>query len=93
MGAPISKNLAKNDFDVLGLHADNSIKPPDITMMPSGSIVSEFVSNCNPESTLVDYSTIDIEATKDVCQTLGKKGSICWMKQYLLVSSEKNLGA
>ena len=35
MGAPIGKNLAKNGFDVLGFEADNSIKLPEITMMPS----------------------------------------------------------
>ncbi len=35
MGAPIAKNLAKNGLDVLGFDTDNSIKLPEITMMPS----------------------------------------------------------
>ena len=35
MGAPMAKNLAKNGLDVLGFDTDNSIKLPEITMMPS----------------------------------------------------------
>ena len=35
MGAPMAKNLAKNGLDVLGYDTDNSIKLPEITMMPS----------------------------------------------------------
>ena len=35
MGAPMTKNLAKNGLDVLGYDTDNSIKLPEITMMPS----------------------------------------------------------
>ena len=35
MGAPMAKNLAKNSLDVLGYDTDNSIKLPEITMMPS----------------------------------------------------------
>ena len=35
MGAPMAKNLAKNGLDVLGYDMDNSIKLPEITMMPS----------------------------------------------------------
>ena len=35
MGAPMAKNLAKNGLDVLGYDTNNSIKLPEITMMPS----------------------------------------------------------
>ena len=35
MGAPMARNLAKNGLDVLGFDTDNSIKLPEITMMPS----------------------------------------------------------
>ena len=35
MGAPMAKNLAKNGLDVLGFDTDNSIKLPEINMMPS----------------------------------------------------------
>ena len=35
MGAPMATNLAKNGLDVLGYDTDNSIKLPEITMMPS----------------------------------------------------------
>ena len=35
MGAPMAKNLAKNGLDVLGYDTDNSIKLPEINMMPS----------------------------------------------------------
>ena len=35
MGAPMAKNLAQNGLDVLGFDTDNSIKLPEITMMPS----------------------------------------------------------
>ena len=35
MGAPMAKNLAKNGLDVLGFDTDNSIKLPEISMMPS----------------------------------------------------------
>ena len=35
MGAPMAKNLAKNGLDVLGYDTYNSIKLPEITMMPS----------------------------------------------------------
>ena len=35
MGAPMAKNLVKNGLDVLGFDTDNSIKLPEITMMPS----------------------------------------------------------
>ena len=35
MGAPMAKNLARNGLDVLGFDTDNSIKLPEITMMPS----------------------------------------------------------
>ena len=35
MGAPMAKNLANNGLDVLGFDTDNSIKLPEITMMPS----------------------------------------------------------
>ena len=35
MGAPMAKNLAKNGLDVLGYDTDNSVKLPEITMMPS----------------------------------------------------------
>ena len=35
MGAPMAKNLAKNGLDVMGYDTDNSIKLPEITMMPS----------------------------------------------------------
>ena len=35
MGAPMAKNLAKNGLDVLGYDKNNSIKLPEITMMPS----------------------------------------------------------
>ena len=35
MGAPMAKNLAKNGLDVLGYDSDNSIKLPEINMMPS----------------------------------------------------------
>ena len=94
MGAPMAKNLAKNGLDVLGFDTDNSIKLPEITMMPSipailnevdivftmlpsglvvKEIVTEFINNFNAESTLIDCSTIDVETTKEVCQTLGNK--------------------
>ena len=94
MGAPMAKNLAKNGLDVLGFDTDNSIKLPEITMMPSipailnevdivftmlpsglvvKDIVTEFINNFNAESTLIDCSTIDVETTKEVCQTLGNK--------------------
>ena len=94
MGAPMAKNLAKNGLDVLGFDTDNSIKLPEITMMPSipailnevdivftmlpsglvvKEIVNEFINNFNPESTLIDCSTIDVKTTKEVCQTLGNK--------------------
>ena len=47
------------------------------TMLPSGlvvkDIVTEFINNFNAESTLIDCSTIDVETTKEVCQTLGNK--------------------
>lgn len=35
MGAPMAENLARNGLDVLGFDTDNSIKLPEITMMPS----------------------------------------------------------
>ena len=35
MGAPMAKNLARNGLDVLGFDTDNSIKLPEITIMPS----------------------------------------------------------
>ena len=35
MGAPMATNLAKNGLDVLGYDTNNSIKLPEITMMPS----------------------------------------------------------
>ena len=35
MGASMAKNLAKNGLDVLGYDTDNSIKLPEINMMPS----------------------------------------------------------
>ena len=35
MGAPMAKNLAKNGLDVLGFDTDDSMKLPEITMMPS----------------------------------------------------------
>ena len=35
MGAPMAKNLARNGLNVLGFDTDNSIKLPEITMMPS----------------------------------------------------------
>ena len=35
MGAPMAENLARNGLDVLGFDIDNSIKLPEITMMPS----------------------------------------------------------
>ena len=35
MGAPMAENLARNGLDVLGFDKDNSIKLPEITMMPS----------------------------------------------------------
>ena len=35
MGAPMAKNLVRNGLDVLGFDTDNSIKLPEITMMPS----------------------------------------------------------
>lgn len=94
MGAPMAKNLAKNGLDVLGFDTDNSIKLPEITMMPSipailnevdivftmlpsglivKEIVSEFINNFNAESTLIDCSTIDVKTTKEVCQTLSNK--------------------
>ena len=94
MGAPMAENLARNGLDVLGFDTDNSIKLPEITMMPSipklltevdiiftmlpsGSvvkeIVNEFINNFNPNSTLIDCSTIDVKTTKEVCQTLGNK--------------------
>lgn len=94
MGAPMAKNLAKNGLDVLGFDTDNSIKLPEITMMPSipailnevdivftmlpsglivKEIVSEFINNFNTESTLIDCSTIDVKTTKEVCQTLSNK--------------------
>ena len=94
MGAPMAENLARNGLDVLGFDTDNSIKLPQITMMPSipklltevdiiftmlpsGSvvkeIVNEFINNFNPNSTLIDCSTIDVKTTKEVCQTLGNK--------------------
>ena len=94
MGAPMAKNLAKNGLDVLGFDTDNSIKLPEITMMPSipailnevdivftmlpsglivKEIVSEFINNFNAESTLIDCSTIDVTTTKEVCQTLSNK--------------------
>ena len=94
MGAPMAKNLAKNGLDVLGFDTDNSIKLPEITMMPSipailnevdivftmlpsglvlKDIVTEFINNFNPKSTLIDCSTIDVKTTKEVCQTLGNK--------------------
>ena len=34
MGAPMATNLAKNGLDVLGYDTNNSIKLPEITMMP-----------------------------------------------------------
>ena len=94
MGAPMAKNLAKNGLDVLGFDTDNSIKLPEITMMPSipamlnevdivftmlpsglivKEIVSEFINNFNAESTLIDCSTIDVKTTKEVCQTLSNQ--------------------
>ena len=94
MGAPMAKNLANIGLDVLGFDTDNSIKLPEITMMPSipailnevdivftmlpsglvvKDIVTEFINNFNAESTLIDCSTIDVETTKEVCQTLGNK--------------------
>jgi len=94
MGAPMAKNLAKNGLDVLGFDTDNSIKLPEITMMPSiptllnevdivftmlpsglivKEIVNEFIDNFNPKSTLIDCSTIDVNTTKEVYQTLGNK--------------------
>ena len=94
MGAPMAKNLAKNGLDVLGFDTDNSIKLPEITMMPSipailnevdivftmlpsglivKEIVSEFINNFNAESTLIDCSTIDVKTTKEIYQTLGNK--------------------
>lgn len=94
MGAPMAKNLAKNGLDVFGFDTDNSIKLPEITMMPSiptllnevdivftmlpsglivKEIVNKYINNFNPESTLIDCSTIDVKTTKEVCQTLGNK--------------------
>ena len=35
VGAPMATNLAKNGLDVLGYDTNNSIKLPEITMMPS----------------------------------------------------------
>ena len=35
MGAPMAENLARNGLDVLGFDTDNSIKLPEITIMPS----------------------------------------------------------
>ncbi len=35
MGAPMAENLARNGLHVLGFDTDNSIKLPEITMMPS----------------------------------------------------------
>ena len=35
MGAPMAENLARNGLDVLGFDTNNSIKLPEITMMPS----------------------------------------------------------
>ena len=35
MGSPMAENLARNGLDVLGFDTDNSIKLPEITMMPS----------------------------------------------------------
>ena len=47
------------------------------TMLPSGlvvkEIVNEFIDNFNPKSTLIDCSTIDVNTTKEVYQTLGNK--------------------
>ena len=94
MGAPMATNLAKNGLDVLGYDTNNSIKLPEITMMPSiptllnevdivftmlpsglvvKEIVNEFIDNFNPKSTLIDCSTIDVNTTKEVYQTLGNK--------------------
>ena len=85
MGAPIGKNLAKNDFDVLGFEADNSIKLPEITMIPSITTLvkkvdivftilrsGSIVNKFNPKITSIDCSTINVKTTKEVCQTLSK---------------------
>ena len=73
MGAPMAKNLAKNGLDVLGFDTDNSIKLPEITMMPS---IPEILNEVDIVFTMLPSGLIVKEIVNEFINNFNPKSTL-----------------